>query len=144
MKHDKKKFLTIAIGQSILVLSGWSAPYLMAAENTPAPVKLAAVSTSHIESSKGPKTLLALAKMYQVGEGVQRNPARAFDFYRRAARMGNAEAQYQLALMYLDSYSVNTSEDKAMKWLERATAQGHRNAKFTYNYLLNNTFQEGC
>lgn len=144
MKHNKKKFLTIAIGQSILILSGWSAPYLMAAENTAAPVKLAAVSASHNESSKRPLTLLALAKMYQVGEGVQRNPARAFDFYRRAARMGNAEAQYQLALMYLDSYSVNTNEDKAMQWLERATAQGHRNAKFTYDYLLNNTFHEGC
>jgi len=146
MQNKRKKFLTTAIGQSVLVLSSLTTSQLMAAgsETRSAPINLAHVSTSAITSGKSAETLLTLGRSYQLGEGVKRNSRRAFDYFWRAANMGLAEAQYQVAVMYLEGGAVSENEDEAIKWLERAAAQGHKNATHAYNYLLENTYYVGC
>jgi len=85
-----------------------------------------------------------MANQYRTGNGVKANPLRAFEYYKRAARMGLAEAQFQLASMYLESDVISQSEEKALKWLELAAEQGHTDARFTYTFLLSNTFYDGC
>lgn len=107
-------------------------------------INLAAAALPSTGTTQRAEILLAMATLYRVGEGVKRNESRTFDYLERAARMGLAEAQFQLALMYLESSVVQQNEDEAIKWLERAAAQGHENANFSYNYLLNNTYDEGC
>lgn len=144
MFRKNTKSQTRLIGYSILALASLLGMPAMAAQPIEAaPISLAAVSTTSTNQPDA-RTLLALSNMYRVGNGVEASPSRAFDYCRRAARLGLAEAQFQLAAMYLESDAVNQSEDEAIKWLERAAAQGHENAKFTYNYLLNNTYYEGC
>lgn len=49
---------------------------------------------------------------------------RAFDLFSRAAQKGSAEAQAQLASMYLDGAGVEKSEEKAQMCLQKAEAQG--------------------
>ena len=57
----------------------------------------------------------------------------------KAARYGNAQAQYVLGMMYANF----ESDEKALYWLNRAAAQDHASAKFAYNYYLNDADDYG-
>jgi len=59
----------------------------------------------------------------------------AYHFFEVAANKGNAEAQYQLALMQLDNDSVKGNEESAIHWLEEAIMQGHQRAAITLNWV---------
>lgn len=45
----------------------------------------------------------------------------------------NAEAQYNLGLMYRDCEGVTKDAMKAIEWFENAASQGHAKAKFILN-----------
>jgi TPR repeat protein len=65
-----------------------------------------------------------LSEIYRVGEGVDVDIARSFTYLRRAAELGNADAQlkYALALDHGRGLPVNASE--AAKWYRLAADQG--------------------
>ena len=146
MLKSNRKLLTRLISYSGLALYGLAAPSVQAGEAAPGTntIHLAAVSTPAVETAQQSQTLLAMANQYRTGHGVKANPQRAFEYYKRAARMGLAEAQFQLASMYLESDAIRQSEEKALKWLELAAEQGHTDARFAYTFLLSNTFYDGC
>ncbi len=52
---------------------------------------------------------------------------------------GDAEAQYQLGLLYLAGKGVQKSDRKARKWLARAAAQGHAAATARLSRLQEQT-----
>ncbi|TAL36278.1 MAG: sel1 repeat family protein [Alphaproteobacteria bacterium] len=56
-----------------------------------------------------------------------RNPAQAINWYLAAAEKGDAQAQYQLGFLYGMPGETQDAQ-AAMKWLERAAAQGNMNA----------------
>ena len=68
-----------------------------------------------------------LAGLYRSGRGVQRNPKRALELYRKAAEAGLADAQYALALLLLKKPGTDHRE-QARHWLQAAAEQGHRKA----------------
>jgi len=66
-------------------------------------------------------------------EGVERDFAAAFNLYSRAAELGYAAAQYNLACMYMNGMGVGRDYALARHWLEKA-AQGNSadcDAQFT-------------
>lgn len=78
---------------------------------------------------------LALAKHYlTAGE----NTGEAGNWYHNAANNGNAEAQYQLGVMYLEGISVMENADKALEWISIAASQRHPEAVKVYEYILYN------
>ncbi|MFM2121170.1 MAG: hypothetical protein RL722_2638, partial [Pseudomonadota bacterium] len=74
-----------------------------------------------------------LANMYAYGlaelpEGA--DPYRvAAQWYFEAARQGLAEAQYSLGILFLTGSGVQQSQEEAQKWIVRAAAQGHADAR---------------
>ena len=62
----------------------------------------------------------------------------------RAARQGEAEAQFQLGLIYLDGELITEDEYVAMEWIEKAAAQGHQQARVLRQMLINEDFTVGC
>lgn len=68
----------------------------------------------------------------------------AYDFFQIAANKGNAEAQFQLAIMQLDNEYVRQDEGVAIQWLEKAVAQGHGQAVVALDYVLNDGGYIGC
>lgn len=58
---------------------------------------------------------------------------KAFKTLRAAALDGSPDAQYALGLLYSD----DDDQEQALFWLKRAVDQGHQQAKFSYNYILN-------
>ena len=55
----------------------------------------------------------------------------------QAAEQGDPEAQYTLALMYLEGQEVKKNEKTAVSWLQKAVDQGHEDAlrKLAWCYL---------
>jgi len=72
------------------------------------------------------KAQLALAVMYEEGQGVRADAAEARSWYRKAAEGGEADAMYRVGV---DSYSTNaTAQEKAEanRWFRRAKKAGSR------------------
>ena len=110
------------------------------------------ISVSHDPAAfnrrlKDPQFACNIAKLYATGQGVAMNDTIAFKLYQYAAKHGLAEAQYQLGLMYADErgpINVPDGQEVALQWLKKAMDQGHKGAKYSYNFLSNNTWYEGC
>ncbi len=76
-------------------------------------------------AAEDPAALVALALRYQRGQGVTRDLAQAAALYERAAKLGNAEAQFNLGNMYLLGEGVPRDDDWAFTWFREAAHQGH-------------------
>src|ERR671930_510758 len=65
-----------------------------------------------------------LGVRYQNGDGVPRDPARAAEWYRKAADAGHLAAQIALAAMYYNGEGVPQDAGKAVEWYTKAAQQG--------------------
>lgn len=61
---------------------------------------------------------------YENGEGVERDPVKAAELYCKAARLGDAEAQFNLGWMYANGRGVERSDATAAFFFHAAAEQG--------------------
>ena len=73
--------------------------------------------------------------MYGNGYGVTQDDATAVKWYRKAAEQGNADAQYNLALMYEDGKGVVQDVAYAHMWWNIAAANGDEDAARARNTI---------
>ena len=68
---------------------------------------------------------------YKQAEKFQKNEKNeeAFEYYLKAARQGDAEAQYNLGVCYRKGYGVEKNLTEAVKWLRKAADQGLADAQ---------------
>jgi soluble lytic murein transglycosylase-like protein len=70
------------------------------------------------------------ARSYEYGEGaLPRDPVRAAELYCRAARYGDAEAQYSLAWMLTNARGIERNDATAAHLFAAAADQGHPQAR---------------
>src|SRR3954470_24194302 len=75
-----------------------------------------------------------LAQAYFLGRGVPRNVNLAEQWYERAARQGNEEAQANYGLLLFQ----NGRRRDAMPWIEQAANRGDPRAQYVYGTALYN------
>ena len=63
------------------------------------------------------------------GRGVERDPAKAVDWLRRAAEQGDVGGQRNLALCYYEGWGVEQDQEAAARWYEKAAEQGDADAQ---------------
>jgi len=68
------------------------------------------------------------ARAFEYGEGIERDAVKAAQFYCRAARYGDAEAQYSLAWMLTNARGIERDEAQAAHLFAAAAEQGHPQA----------------
>jgi uncharacterized protein len=69
--------------------------------------------------------------------GIQPNLRRAVELYTHAASyFGDADAQYQLARLYLEGNGVNSDPNQAARWLNLAARKNHAAAQATLGDML--------
>lgn len=73
--------------------------------------------------------LRADAARYEHGDGVERDGARAAAIYCEAARMGDAESQFNLGWMYANGRGVERSDSMAAFFFHAAAEQGYEQAQ---------------
>ena len=64
------------------------------------------------------------------GEGVPRNPLLAASLYCKAARLGDAQAQYNLGWMYANGNGVPQNYTTAIEWYKKAVENGNTLCEF--------------
>ena len=76
-----------------------------------------------------------VALMLRRGQGVEKDPDEAIDWYERAAEAGLVTAQADLGVMLLDGEAGKPDPKAAMQWLTRAARAGHPTAQFRLGEL---------
>jgi len=70
----------------------------------------------------------AVGDCYYYGRGVEKNQVRAVEYYRKAADLGLASAQYNLGFCYEHGYGILHSRRNAIYWYTKASEQGNKGA----------------
>jgi uncharacterized protein len=83
------------------------------------------------------KELVQQADKYRLGSGVDRDEAKAAHLYRKAAELGNAEAQTRFAEALFDGRGVARDTAGSRSWLEKAARQGYGRAECDLGVTLN-------
>lgn len=71
-----------------------------------------------------------LGMMYDKGEGVPIDAAKAMVWFQKAAAQGHAGAQFGLGTMYENRNGVPKDAAKAVEWYQKAATQGHAGGQF--------------
>ena len=69
-----------------------------------------------------------LGVMYDQGASVERDLARAANWYRKAAEQGFMDAQTNLGMMYYRGEGVSRDDTEAARWLQQAANKGDAEA----------------
>ena len=78
---------------------------------------------------------LGLALLYDLGQGVPRDGAGAYVWYRRAAMAGVPSAEFNVAVMRDTGDGVARDTADAAVWYGRAAAHGNRRAEYNLGQL---------
>ncbi len=71
-----------------------------------------------------PDEYCKIANCYADGNGVSENEEKMFEYYKKAADMGYAEAEAYVGICYLDGNGVNESVLEAINWLKKSAEKG--------------------
>lgn len=82
-----------------------------------------------------PAAQLGLGTLYDLGQGVPRDPVVAYGWYRRAAIAGEPAAEFNVAAMYDTGDGVPRNVAEAALWYGRAAAHGNRRAQYNLGQL---------
>jgi len=88
---------------------------------------------------------LHLADIMKTGEikGIDKDKD-FFQFYEKSANQGNREAQYAIALCYLNGEGTNRNKEESLKWLKQSADQNHTPAiaKLGISYEKSGNFED--
>ena len=70
-----------------------------------------------------------LGQMLHTGTGTPKDDAEAAVYWERAAKLGNAHAQYALGKLWLENGSGDTAQ--AVRWITKAAEAGNASAQYT-------------
>ncbi|GAB4151021.1 MAG: hypothetical protein Tsb0016_23000 [Sphingomonadales bacterium] len=85
-----------------------------------------------------PNALFNMGQVYRLGRGVETDPARAREFYERAAVQGHIAAQgYLGTLLYFGDESLR-DVDAAIQWWRRAASHGDAGSQYMLGVLYFN------
>ncbi|MGD9638023.1 MAG: tetratricopeptide repeat protein [Alphaproteobacteria bacterium] len=80
---------------------------------------------------------MMLSKAYLLGEkGFKKDAAKSAYWLEKAAKNGDADAQFQLGHFYLEGFGVEKSEENAAIWFKAASLNGYEGAEDILNDIL--------
>lgn len=77
-----------------------------------------------------------LATMYSKGDGVDKDPALAFNWYLKAAEQGISKGQFLIGQMLQDGEGTKKNPVEALNWFLRAAKQGDTNSQVIISAAL--------
>ena len=89
----------------------------------------------HLPDTESNAELVALALKYEHAEGVPRDYLKAVELYCRAAKTGDAEAQFSLGWLYANGRGVEKSNEIAAYLFSMASKQKHEYASIVLRYV---------
>lgn len=93
-------------------------------------------TTSALANQGNASAQFNLGVMYDEGNGVAQDTAKAFEWYQKAAEQGNASAQFNIGWMYEHTDGVSQDSVKAVEWYRKAANQDYNQAMSSEGCLL--------
>ena len=88
------------------------------------------ISTTQTNTTKSAEQICYEAQNYYFGNnGITIDYIKAFDLYKKAAEMGNKEAQFSLAYLYENGIGTSQNYPEAFRWYKKAAEQGQAYAQ---------------
>lgn len=82
-------------------------------------------------SKGGIKAQALLGNLYDQGNGVEINDAKAVNWWKKSAQQGNPFAQYDLAMAYHEGKGgLKKSSKKAVEWFRKSAEQGEMRSQY--------------
>ena len=95
-------------------------------------------------AAKGNTTALVnLANLFQQGQGVTEDQKRAMSYVIKAAKLGDARAQYELGIAHEKGTVIERDIDSAAKWLRMSAEQDYADGQFAYGVMLATGYGKG-
>lgn len=76
------------------------------------------------------EALFLLGTIYYTGIAGQQDYAKAFEFYKKSAELGNSAAECYLGVMYREGQGVSQDYNQAFIWFKKSAENGELDAKF--------------
>lgn len=76
-----------------------------------------------------PCTYAQIGNFYWMGTVVSQNPAKAAEWWRKAAEKGHPQAQYNLGSLYILGQGVPQDDSQAFAWFSKAAEHGYMYAQ---------------
>jgi TPR repeat protein len=84
----------------------------------------AAAWFEHAAQGGSSRGLVYLAWLYEIGQGVRKDPAQAANLYDQAAKRGDSTGMFRLGLLYLKGVGVQKDPSTACQWIYKAAQNG--------------------
>lgn len=135
MPYTERRVLGVAVKRNVyaICVGGFlvAAPFFAAAGEA----QKAPISTVVAAAQQGDlNAQIALAVMYDRGDGVPKDPAQSFKWLLRAAQAGHAEAQFLVSDSYKHGQGVAKDETEGLVWRRKAAEGGHVPAQLALGY----------
>jgi TPR repeat protein len=79
-----------------------------------------------------------LGKMYENGQGVVQDGAKALDWYRKSVEQGGSLAKVEIGHLYYDGLGVPQDYAEALKWFQHAADEGDVDAQYYLGLMYYN------
>jgi TPR repeat protein len=80
---------------------------------------------------------MTLAAMYNDGNGVEQDFAKALYYYKVASALGNADAMLKVGIMTLKGVGCEADQEKALSYIIKSAKNGNESAIQIVNALTN-------
>lgn len=80
----------------------------------------------------------AVAILYKEGWGTEKDPAKAFEYYRKSAKQGHVNAMFEMGWAYQTGELIEKDYKKAVEWYQKAADNGHSAAMYGLGGLYYN------
>jgi uncharacterized protein len=94
-----------------------------------------ATALREFQRDESPRSWYMIGMMHENGEGFEKSPKEAADWYLKAAEAGLATAQYRLGRLYETGTGVTQDRQEAVKWYRKAAEQNLGLAKYALKKL---------
>ena len=81
-----------------------------------------------------------LGMLYAVGEVVEKDPKRAFSYFKKAATLGDTNGKYHYAMALREGFGCKSNPETSFAWLRMAAKDGQPEAMFSVAQTLEKGF----
>ncbi len=125
MKRIKYRHLLIPCS---IVLGVFPCQHLSSAED--------AVAELPLSEPVGSESMFNQARAHLNGQGVRRDPQKAFELMNKAAAQGHAEASGGVGYFYANGVAVEMNEALAVEWFRKGAAKGGARSQYNLGRML--------
>jgi hypothetical protein len=123
------KWLLAASEQGVAAADYELGAYYHKRKEKPGRLEMAVERLQAAAAQDHPAAHTLLSTLFQIGEGVAVDEAESIRLLRKGARLGDLEAQNELAKLLREGSRVEQNEAESFEWFKKAATQGHTDAQ---------------